>query len=474
MTPTPSYRGFHRRNVSAVPSMYSLGTNDSQTSLLLSSYYQKSAYNTSDSLETLRRAGAVEGTFPSAHLLRNISRYMRFSSASYGSQFLKLMGISNNMPTVRSGDETHDDVRHFVHHTESESGNILLASFVDPGGGSDATGATGSGMPLVHYISLDHESKAVVLACRGTLGFEDVLADLTCDYDSLTWRGRVYRVHKGIHASARRILYGGDGRVLITLQEALREFPDYGLVLCGHSLGGAVTSLLGVMLAEPNPTGTGFVTAPQLQGWRAPGGDETSKVSGLRLPPGRPIHVFAYGPPGAMSTTLCKITKGLITTVIHGSDLVPSLSLGLLHDFQAVALAFKKDEHQAKAELRQRMWQAFQSNIRGPAAAGEPSADDERWMVATLESLRASMKNEKLMPPGEVFCIESHAVLRRDAFVRTDEVRIGRPAQRIVLRYVKDVQARFREVRFGTSMLTDHSPAQYERALNKLRLGVAE
>jgi hypothetical protein len=45
---------------------------------------------------------------------------------------------------------------------------------------------------------------------------------------------------------------------------------------------------------------------------------------------------------------------------------------------------------------------------------------------------------------------------------------------RIVLRYVRDVGARFGEMRFGSSMLIDHSPAKYEEALRKLRLGVAE
>ena len=50
----------------------------------------------------------------------------------------------------------------------------------------------------------------------------------------------------------------------------------------------------------------------------------------------------------------------------------------------------------------------------------------------------------------------------------------GRPAQRVVLKYVKDVERRFREVRFGTSMLTDHNPGKYEDALSKLKSGVMD
>ncbi len=188
--------------------------------------------------------------FPAASLLENISRYMRFSSASYGHGFLKAMGIAKYLPPRM--DDTHIEIYSFAHHTGLAATDILLTSFIDAQGGPDSTGATNTGVPLVHYISLDHNSKAVVLACRGTLGFEDVLADMACEYDELLWQGSPYKVHKGIHASARRLLYGGDGRVLASLRKALEQNPNYGLVLCGHSLGGAVTALLGVMLSEPH------------------------------------------------------------------------------------------------------------------------------------------------------------------------------------------------------------------------------
>ena len=474
----------HRRSTSYAPSLYSLATNDSQSSLILSSYYQKSAYNASNALSTLRREGFVDGTFPTGHLLPNIVRYMRVSSACYGSHFLKFMGISTEPPALGVWDGTHHDVRHFVHHTESEAGNLLLASFVDPQGGADASGSTGTGVPLVHYISLDHEAKAVVLACRGTLGFEDVMADMACDYDDLIWRGRRYKVHKGIHASARRLLYGGDGRVLVTIKEALHEFPDYGLVLCGHSLGAAVTSLLGVMLAQPNPDGPGFVISaePHVRLLR-PGFAATDALSGdIRLPSGRRIHVYAYGPPGVMSPQLRKITRGLITSVVHGNDLVPHLSLGLLHDLQALAVAFKTDDgSRTRAEIRARMWHALQAGLANkwhpqqrPATAPPSPEEDEQWVLPALAALRRSMTNARLVPPGEVFAIETTRVLRRDAFVAQDDGPVGRPAQRIVLKYVRDVEARFGEVRFGSGMLTDHSPGKYEDALNKLRLGVVE
>ncbi|KAK0723688.1 hypothetical protein B0T21DRAFT_403677 [Apiosordaria backusii] len=477
----------HRRVKSHLyaPSIYTLRANESQSSLVpYQSYQPKSAYSDTEALGTLRKAGKLDSIFPNDHFLNNITRYMRFASATYGSNFLRVLGIAKEMPILRALDDTHHELRCFAHHTESDANSILLSSFVDPQGGSDGTGSTNTGVPLVHYISLDHKAKAVVLACRGTLGFEDVLADMACDYDDLVWRGKAYKVHKGVHASAKRLLYGGDGRVLYTLKQALEEFSDYGLVLTGHSLGGAVTALLGVMLSEPHSSSSTFITSANPHTRLL--GDGTTATSfphhEICLPAGRPVHVFAYGPPSTMSASLSKATRGLITSIVNGNDLVPYLSLGVLHDFQAVSLAFKTDNNEAKVEVRQRIWDALQSGIAdkwcGSSGSGESGKreDEDQWAYAALKVLRSSMMSQKLLPPGEVFVVESTRVLRRDAFL-VPEVGggdLGRPAHRVVLKYVRDVEKRFREVRFGTSMLTDHSPGKYEDALNKLRAGVMD
>ncbi|KAI1641913.1 uncharacterized protein F4817DRAFT_354494 [Daldinia loculata] len=468
---TSEHRGFHS------PSIYTLKTRDSQMSLALSTFQQRSAYSDSEAVDTLRRTGTVGGMFPDFHILRNITRYSRYASASYGSNFLKMMGIAKELPILKALDETHQDVRSFAHHTELPPDSILLSSFIDPQGGSDSTGSTDTGVPLVHTIAIDEESKAVVLSCRGTLGFEDVLADMMCEYDDLFWRGKPYKVHKGIHASARRLLYGGDGRVLATLKEALEEFSDYGLVLCGHSLGGGVTALLGAMLAEPASSGTAFVTSAEPHQRLLASGQSHQTASHICLPPGRPIHVYAYGPPSTMSPSLQKATRGLITSTVHGNDLVPYLSLGVLHDFQAVALAFKTDNSEAKAEVRRRIWEGLQSGLadkwynNGPKRSHE---EEDEWAYAALKTLRASMMSSKLLPPGEVFSIESTPALRRDAFLQAGTGQVGRPATRVVFKYIRDVEARFREVRFGSSMLLDHSPGRYEDALRRLTLGVMD
>jgi len=393
------------------------------------------------------------------------------------------MGITTSTGgTSTEMDTSHHHEHHsFSNHTQLPADTILLSSFVDPQGGSDSTGHTNTGVPMVHFVSLDHDSKAVVLTCRGTLGFEDVLTDMTCDYDELTWRGKAYKVHKGIHASARRLLDGAGGRVLATIKAALEEFYDYGLVMCGHSLGGGVTALLAIMISEPSGSGSAFVTASEYQRPQlllTSAGDSGSAPSTLRLPPGRPIHVYAYGPPATVSPSLRLATRGLITTIVNGQDLVPYLSLGVLHDLQAVALTFKTDDSGAKGEVRSRVWAGLTSSFTDRwyscRRATQYSEEDDQWAYSALKALRASMLSNKLFPPGEVFMVDAQPVLQRHAFTAPEGGGLGRPATRSILKYVRSVEARFGEVRFGGSMLLDHSPGRYEASLSALGRGVLD
>ncbi|KAJ1674824.1 hypothetical protein EV182_002490, partial [Spiromyces aspiralis] len=109
---------------------------------------------------------------------------------------------------------------------------------------------------LVHYIAVDHATESIVLACRGTLGISDVLIDMACNYDVIQLdrhpqsRVEQFRVHAGMWHSAQ-MLADPRSEVFREVAEALRMFPRYGLVLCGHSLGGGVASLLALLWSQP-------------------------------------------------------------------------------------------------------------------------------------------------------------------------------------------------------------------------------
>ncbi|DAA76725.1 TPA_exp: putative Lipase [Trichophyton benhamiae CBS 112371] len=467
-TSRPGTPMMSRRNSSksAVPSLYSIATG-SETSLLLAPRTGKSAYDDNSALSSLSRTGYVPGLYPSNNLLRY-----------------------------------EDPVDHHEHNSFSDytglpASTILLSSFVDTAGGTNAAGVTSEGFPLVHYLSIDHESKAAVLTLRGTWGFEDILTDMTCDYDDMNWLGRTYQVHKGMLASARRLLEGGGGKVMATLKSALEEFPDYGVIFCGHSLGGGVAALLATLMSQPQHPdlpGPSFVTSSSQQAFagllHATANEATQSThqptGQFSLPPGRPVHVYAYGPPAVMSPPLRLATRGLITTIVNGHDVVPTLSLGVLHDFHSVALSFKRDVADAKSQVKARVWDAITRSIANKLNMDSPSSihagdglGEDSWAWNTLKSLREGLTATKLLPPGEVFVVETMRVLQRDAFsgdmVAGDGYpRLGRPATRVQLKYIRDVEKRFREVKFGSGMLLDHSPARYESSLAILARGVLE
>ncbi|GBF61471.1 Sn1-specific diacylglycerol lipase alpha [Trichophyton mentagrophytes] len=498
-TSRPGTPMMSRRNSSksAVPSLYSIATG-SETSLLLAPRTGKSAYDDNSALSSLSRTGYVPGLYPSNNLVRNIRRFSRFSSASYGSNFLRIMGISNATTQLRYEDPVdHHEHNSFSDYTGLPASTILLSSFVDTAGGTNSAGVNSEGFPLVHYLSIDHESKAAVLTLRGTWGFEDILTDMTCDYDDMIWLGRTYQVHKGMLASARRLLEGGGGKVMATLKSALEEFPDYGVIFCGHSLGGGVAALLATLMSQPQHPdlpGPSFVTSSSQQVFTgllpATAHEATQsthqQMGQFSLPPGRPVHVYAYGPPAVMSPSLRLATRGLITTIVNGHDVVPTLSLGVLHDFHSVALSFKRDVADAKSQVKARVWDAITRSIANKLNMDNPSSihagdglGEDSWAWNTLKSLREGLTATKLLPPGEVFVVETMRVLQRDAFsgdmVAGDGYpRLGRPATRVQLKYIRDVEKRFREVKFGSGMLLDHSPARYESSLAILARGVLE
>ncbi|RLL99469.1 hypothetical protein CFD26_106785 [Aspergillus turcosus] len=489
----PTSSGWQQRTTSFAPSIYSLATAGSETSLILAHRARKSAYDDIDTIRSLNRDGIIPGIFPEQHFVQNIRRFCRFSSASYGSNALKVMGVTRPTQAISYRETDSQEHSDFSVHTGLPASTILLSSFVDPAGGTNAAGETDSGFPLVHYVCLDHASKAVVLTLRGTWGFEDVLTDMTCDYDDLVWQGKSWKVHKGMHSSAKRLLMGGGGRVMITIRAALEEFPEYGVVLCGHSLGGGVAALLATMISVPNSeqSGTSFVTAtPRSAAKRMLQGSNDDETEESRLPfylpTGRPIHVYAYGPPSAMSPFLRRATRGLITTIVNGQDVVPSLSLGILHDMHTVSLAFKSDTSGAKSHVRYRVWEGLRQSIvnkfyvnEAPMLlhAGEGVGEDA-WAWKTLKALREEMCAPKLLPPGEVFVVETMRVLQRDAFTSDfggdGYPRLGRPATRVQLKFIRDVESLFGELRFGSGMFSDHNPARYEASLAALAQGILD
>ncbi|KAJ1974826.1 hypothetical protein H4R33_006747 [Dimargaris cristalligena] len=371
----------------------------------------------------------------------------------------------------------HPNHHSFATHTELPLDSILYSSYTNlsslyearirsyrSAGGSQVRSASpprgllshlnynpGSQLPkpslhaLVHYISVDHDLSAIVLTCRGTLGLSDVLTDLFFHYAEFdlpypdlprntgTTRPH-YRTHAGVLQSAQ-LLAASNSPVFRELRDAMLQYPNYGLVFCGHSLGGGVAAILAILwsrvvLHSPdelaqgdthyaeqlrasmeNPDSPVFTSDDvhvSLQRPAATRGTKrtttapssapirwfvTSEASGL--PPNRPIHCYAYGVPCVASIDLAIYCRGLITSIANAHDVVPCLSLGLLHDFKNVAtiLAAEKEPLAEKIVQRTVTTLVRQKRVERTAQFKDLTVRSHRYVSASKRARQNSNSN---------------------------------------------------------------------------------
>ncbi|KAK5106151.1 hypothetical protein LTS08_000268 [Lithohypha guttulata] len=499
----------HRRTNSFAHGLVSVGAKDKKDETLVLAprvpIPRRSIFENDKMLMALAKDGKVPGQFPSSHLILTLRRFVRFASAAYGEQFLSFMGMytRSHTPSHKKDLIVHPEHSAFSEYTGLPPETIIKSSFIDVQG-LEYTWSDGWS-PLIHFVAIDLEAKAIVLTCRGTLGFEDLLTDMACDYTDIYWQGQPYKVHRGIRESARRLMDSSNGNhIMATLKQYLEEYPEFGLVFVGHSLGGAVAAVLAIMLSEPTKHVLGeldspaFVTAtkPRLLPSR-PHTSSSRDIPPIQLPAGRPIHVYAFGSPAAVSSSLRIATRGLITSVVNANDIVPCLSLGTLHDFRAIAALLGKDLTGAYQLIRERISERVRKTAQswcsadyaqpplGPPPPYNVAGDrigEDTWMWKQLCGMRKVMTTEKLYAPGEIFILESTRVFDRDPDETTitgaEQSRqytpVGRPATRIQFKWVRDVEGRFNEVRFGRTMFHEHAPSAYENNLSALESGVID
>ncbi|CAK9328962.1 unnamed protein product [Citrullus colocynthis] len=161
-------------------------------------------------------------------------------------------------------------------------------------------------------IIRDSNSKCFLLLIRGTHSIKDTLTAVTGAvvpfHHSVLHDGGISNLilgyaHFGMVAAARWIAKLSTPFLL----KGLDDFPDYKIKIVGHSLGGGTAALLTYILREQK---------------------EFSSST-----------CIAFAPAACMTWELAESGKQFITTIINGSDLVPSFSAASIDDLRSEVTA---------------------------------------------------------------------------------------------------------------------------------------
>ncbi|KAG2314150.1 hypothetical protein Bca52824_017272 [Brassica carinata] len=144
--------------------------------------------------------------------------------------------------------------------------------------------------------ALDHRRKLVVFGIRGTHTIYDIITDIVSSSDGeVTFEG--YSTHFGTAEAARWFL----NHELQTIRRCLDKYEGYNLRLVGHSLGGAIASLMAIMLRKMPREELGF----------------DAEI----------ISAVGYATPPCVSRELAENCSEFVTTM---DDIIPRLSTASL------------------------------------------------------------------------------------------------------------------------------------------------
>jgi Lipase (class 3) len=275
-----------------------------------------------------------------------------------------------------------------------------------------------------YFLLRDRVRRRIVLCLRGTWTAHDVLNDLCCEADDLRVsddkspssyyylrRGssRQARVHHGMLLAAKAI----QEELEPVLEAELEERPDYSLVLAGHSMGGGVAALLGMM-------------------WE-------HKFPGL--------FVYAFGAPCV--TSIQENAKPIpVVSVLHELDPFSRMSLGHVADV-SIGIGLMCDDVDLRSQVIERTSRPF----------NEMSLQDLKWCSETMTRLRSThLTSEKLYPPGRILLLERRASQSASRGNHPETV-----LREVQPEYFQDLLIRPR-----VFDLTRHAPASYIHWLRQL------
>jgi len=145
-----------------------------------------------------------------------------------------------------------------------------------------------------HFIAVHHDKKEIVIAVKGTSTFSDILTDAIGKIVPQILDDQTkMRCHEGINIATKMVF-----EETLHLLENFFIPQNYKVVICGHSLGAGISSLLGMFIKH---------RAPSCQ-----------------------LQVYAFATPACCSYERSLQCSEYITSVVNNNDCVPRMSLNNL------------------------------------------------------------------------------------------------------------------------------------------------
>lgn len=278
-----------------------------------------------------------------------------------------------------------------------------------------------------YLIALDRSLEAVVLSIRGSMSVIDTITDLACHYQP--WQGGL--VHSGMYTAARWVMDNVMDRVV----EHKQKYDMKRIIITGHSLGAAISALLGMMVREGQQQSSEAEMSNRAMTQLL----DNSAVYNEQ----QNIHSYCFACPALVSAELLPLSEKNTLTFNYGNDIVPHLSYGSMMDYRIMLLTaakFVKISH------------AFMGRSARTTSAAMHA------LTVCREELKAQNQHPKLICPGQYHQMYVLEEVPRD--------RNSRDFRWTVMERSDPVD--FSELCIRHHMLAHHLPHKYEKAFKRI------
>jgi hypothetical protein len=333
-------------------------------------------------------------------------RFMRWATAAYGTEMIK-----SAVDVDVSADQLQTLQQAIALHCGIEMEDLRYVYSKDDG----------DKHVLHHFVAVDHKSKSVVLALRGTLSLSGAIIDV----QGMAKNFCFCLAHQGMAEMADDVWDVAGEQINALFQE--EKLKDYGFIITGHSLGAGVSCLLNIKCHVDQLVGKrrvqcfGFAPPPTFYPCRA---DATGDGN-----PDPPALVFE-----AINNCIA---------YIHDNDAVPFLSISSVRRLAALLDAVDNVSEHMWFYDRWKIFHEFKpvpqeifDSVAKATACENKEVDGECRMIIPAKSV-IWMKQNVLSKEFEAYACDASAVANNTVFMSQD-------------------------------MFSDHLPEMYEDALDAL------